>query len=384
MATAHIVESFSADRIWAGIRQFRNASVALREIEFRHSVPKQQKKNAVKQAQQIGYCISQAEEYFQAAASVGLATKPVLLYYGVMSLALAEILMKQSGESSLDMARGKNAHHGLDFRYAGKKSGSVVLEEEATGLRAVPLTVGSERRGTFELWRRTASAGPLIGKTTNRTSEGGQQVMIGVVSDQNAEAIQPLANGGITLLECMRMIPDITDVNLSHGISTRLVRGCIQRNIDFVRKTAELEIFLHPSPADAMEDVVEKITFPANAIPFVEAISFTSGYAVTISGPLDHLDFSFKLPSSIQKKSWECHFCATDGLNEFGLYYVSLFMLGSLARYYPDHWMKHISVYSALAAVANELMDSAMLRVPSLALGELTRSHLCLSENLMR
>ena len=103
---------------WASLRRFQNVAFVEETLVDLHSLPRKHRKNVVKQAQQIRYCLHQAKEYHDAASAVGLATKPLLLYYSIMSLALAEILLKQSGDSSLDKARGEHKHHGLSCQLA--------------------------------------------------------------------------------------------------------------------------------------------------------------------------------------------------------------------------------------------------------------------------
>ena len=67
-----------------------------------------------------------------------------------MSLALAEILFKQSGNSSLDKARAENRHHGLSMTTGGIARGAD-LADSAANLRAIPMEVEGKRKGTFEL-----------------------------------------------------------------------------------------------------------------------------------------------------------------------------------------------------------------------------------------
>lgn len=90
---------------WANLRRFQNVSFVEKELIRLHQIPPRYHEDARKQATQLRYCLTQAREYSNAAAAVSLATKPTLLYYSLMSLALAEILMKQSGLSSLDAAQ---------------------------------------------------------------------------------------------------------------------------------------------------------------------------------------------------------------------------------------------------------------------------------------
>jgi hypothetical protein len=63
------------------------------------------------QANEIVSCIRQADEYFQASRAVGLATKPLLLFYGGQVLAKAAIL---ANDSSISLADIK--YHGLSTR----------------------------------------------------------------------------------------------------------------------------------------------------------------------------------------------------------------------------------------------------------------------------
>jgi hypothetical protein len=131
---------------WSRIRRFHNVTYVKDLICNLHNVAHEQAKNVQKQAEQIRYCLTQAKEYYDAAQAVSLATKPVLMYYSLMSLALAEILMKQDGGSSLDKARGQNAHHGLSFHIdpPTKKSDQSLINI-APCFRAAPLVLLSQK-----------------------------------------------------------------------------------------------------------------------------------------------------------------------------------------------------------------------------------------------
>jgi hypothetical protein len=136
-----------------------------------HRIDQRWRGDVKKQAQQLRYCIIQAREYFAAAATVSLATKPNLLYYGTMSLALAEILFKQDGNSSLDKARGEHRHHGLSMTVGAIPRGAD-LPTAAAQLRAVPMEVAGVRKGTFELWHRSSREHPLGGQIQEFATHG--------------------------------------------------------------------------------------------------------------------------------------------------------------------------------------------------------------------
>jgi hypothetical protein len=123
---------------WASLRKFQNAELIAEELMKLHQLASRWRENARKQAQQLRHCIIQAREYFNAARAVSLATKPNLLYYGMMSLAFSEILFKQSGLSSLDKARQQNKHHGLSMT-VGDLTKNTNLATAASNLRATPM-----------------------------------------------------------------------------------------------------------------------------------------------------------------------------------------------------------------------------------------------------
>jgi hypothetical protein len=62
-------------------------------------------------------------------------------------------------------------------------------------------------------------------------------------------------------------------------------------------------------------------------------------------------------------------------LNEFGCFYVALYLLGMLSRYYPDVWHRQIENSTDLSIAAECLLDVASQRLPVLALGELESTY---------
>jgi hypothetical protein len=180
---------------WAGLRGFQNVELVTKRIVELHKVPKKFHGDARKQAQQLRYCLIQAREYFNAAAAVSSATKPNLLYYGTMSLALAEILFKQSGDSSLDKAREENRHHGLTMTI-GYISKGADLRAAGNAIRARPIDVSGVRRGTFELWHRSSREHPISGSVTQRHQNGGAAVGHQVIFTVVDLPFSPLPDSG--------------------------------------------------------------------------------------------------------------------------------------------------------------------------------------------
>lgn len=105
-------------QIWKYLRSFLDVTSVSKRIRRIHTIPNGKFDSDVKkQARQIGYCVRQAEEYFQASSQVGLATRPILIYYGAVSLSRALTLLRQDGCHSFDALRksDKHNHHGLDL-----------------------------------------------------------------------------------------------------------------------------------------------------------------------------------------------------------------------------------------------------------------------------
>ena len=68
-------------------------------------------------------------------------------------------------------------------------------------------------------------------------------------------------------------------------------------------------------------------------------------------------------------------FASPHPLNEFGLFYVALYIAGNYARYYPDRWLADVDRATPLALAVEELIAQAEQRVPLLALSELSRNY---------
>jgi uncharacterized membrane protein YiaA len=68
-------------------------------------------------------------------------------------------------------------------------------------------------------------------------------------------------------------------------------------------------------------------------------------------------------------------------LNEFGFYYVAMYILGNYARYYPDKWLRDVERATPLALAAERLLSVARDRMPLLALSEMSRSYFVLERD---
>lgn len=240
-----------ARQAWAGLARFQNVPFVEEQICQLHNLGKDQRQNARKQARQIRYALIQAKEYFDAARPVTLATKPNLLYYCIMSLALAEILLKQTGLSSLDKARAEHRHHGLELRVTDVPS-DIDLRSSSSALRATPLIrANGGRFGTFELWHRSCREMPLCGTvTTNHPEQRGSSQGYRAVMSASDQRLPLLPAGGLSLLECFRALPGMVDFLPSYAIIPNIVRGNLTVTETLNPWRSTLTLIIHPGPLE--------------------------------------------------------------------------------------------------------------------------------------
>ena len=86
-----------------------------------------------------------------------------------------------------------------------------------------------------------------------------------------------------------------------------------------------------------------------------------------------------KLPEYLSISQDEVQFfgCGVP-LNEFGYFYVALYILRMLSRFYPDLCHREIDNATDLSIAAEFLLDAAIERMPLLALGELESKYFLL------
>lgn len=360
---------------WNGIHRYHNADLTAKQILTLHGIEPDQLPNAKKQAQQIKLCLIQGEEYFRAAKTVGLATRPVLLYYGIMAFALAEILLKQDGNSSLDRARGQHAHHGLDFRKDGNPALKLDASDCLAALRAVPsIKGGGERFGTFELWHRTQRDFPTIGKVERLHPVGAATSSCNIVAQTEDIRSTLMPPGGLSLLDCYRSIPHLQLSLMEHGIMTSFARGSIGISVDGKEGLARHTIIIHPSQNELLDKVLAGFKFAPRMLEEIYIKELPSGCVVEATTFKSHEENNFQLPSSVQYDTEEIYFFSSERiLNEFGNLYISLFILGNYARYFPDQWMVEVERSTPVSIISAELMEFAMERVPVIVWSELTR-----------
>lgn len=363
---------------WASLRRYQNVELVEQNIVALHSLERSDRRNARKQARQLRYCLIQAREYFSAAKGVTLATKPTLQYYGLMCLALAEILLKQTGDSSLDRARQQHRHHGLLFRDLQGKPLGPQLEASATRLIAVPhIDAAVDRRGTFELWHRSSREAPGVGIVTREWEGGvhtsGCEILCGSADEQ----LEPLPANGISLFDCIRSLPGMARHLGVQQLQPLTLRGRMARHDGPPpNQHRVLTFFIHPS--NLTSGFLESFTLDAAWVDRTSVRETPSGGGAIIDVTMDAINgapIPLSVPHGAPWTDEEMWFWSSNQpLNEFGYLYVALFIAGNYARYFPDKWLTDVETSTPLALAIEELMELAAWRAPWLSLGELGRT----------
>lgn len=356
---------------------FQNVEMMANKIMARHHLDKKQRPFATRQASQIRHCLLQAREYFTASQSVSIATRPVLLYYATMSLALCEVLFKQDGDSRLEKLRERHNCHGLQLKLASDIPTSMSLKELGAAIGAKPQMGDTGPRGTFEAWHQTSAEPPLVGwREVTYPSSQSKASAFSVLMDGDDTRPAPLPRSGVSLLDCLIRLPRMSSILGYYGIASELVRATCSAHLT-ANTSADsfmsgyLEIITHPSTPLTFEEFGRFCRFSASTIPQLEVIELpenSARFRITYS----RTSGDVQLPWSIADSTDMTWFSTRkEFLNEFGLYYVCLHILGNVARYYPDKWLAHIEQHTALAVISESLLDIASERLPLLLLSEL-------------
>jgi YaaC-like protein len=116
----HVWSDTPIQDMWRLIRYFRSPmnvyNLLVGKVASGRTVLRPEDGAARQCAYAVSACVRQADEYYAAAETVGLATKPLLQYYGAQCLAKAVILLNEPGVGTEDVK-----YHGLGTRPGGAR-----------------------------------------------------------------------------------------------------------------------------------------------------------------------------------------------------------------------------------------------------------------------
>jgi len=300
----HIWTNDPVGEVWQQLRYFKSSAnvrnLLTGAIESRRA-DKWSSGEAETVAEAVASCVAHADEYFQSSRVVGLATKPLLQFYGVESLAKAMILASSRGQS-LETLR----YHGLNTRpsTASTRAEELRLYAESPSQWAVEREFAVTHAGVFpELAVAAGDARPATGVV-------------------------------VEFSELLRMIPDLAQTyerhygTLSHCArlySHSLSSGESPIELYFVTKKLNLVRELFPEFAEGFDEVTRH-----DQPGFRSAISGTTG-----------LTFG-----TLVRHSVAGDFLVRPHLAGFAsstsVLFASSFILSNIVRYKPAFWMREL------------------------------------------
>jgi len=410
-------------QIWKYLRFFLDIPSVLETIRRIHNIPKGKFDSYVKkQARQIGYCIRQAEEYFQASSQVGLATRPTLLYYGAVSLSRAVVLLRQDGTHSFDALRksNKHNHHGLDLirglaavprpadglevffnslqcnchtlKKPLKPSGTPKASKENLSIETTRNAKCCEKNipwGHFALFYR--SLVPCAFQIPMEIHDHGKDTFIKRDHPQvcaNLLELDSLISNPFDGLSILKTLPDMYFALKEFGIQPDLCRGSLklkvvryykkdeQGNEQLEKKKEQHHFFIDGISPDQKSHL---LTFykQHNPLISVEAdlganihLRLTREYS-----PSDKTSSSY-YPDIVDDINGHKFYILRPEtyLPEPAAHLVLLYCLGMLSRYYPDIWMNVIDENIQITELTDSLLDIVYRKFPNLILDQMTWS----------
>jgi hypothetical protein len=282
-----------------------------------------------------------------------------------MSFALCEILFKRDAEFRLQKLREKHAHHGLEFSFLGNNK---YQEVSPSDLETRPLD-----RGTFRVWYETSEDRGSWGQRTVIERGGGQTSGIYMFAHP-APGLRKYNFERVDLLRLAQNCPGIFYESSDLGIDPSFARVSLDMLVDHGAGLITWGLIVHPGSAAILKGVMDRCLFHPRLVDLLQIREFESGVSANMRFPngADYVLFTlpggFGLDDKIMLLSGD-----EIGLNEFAVYYLSSYIAGMFARYYPELWAKCSEHRTSLYLLIDAMMNAAIERTPMLLLEEFRR-----------
>jgi len=300
---------------WETLANYESTDLVKRQFQGRHG----RELNTGK-AQEICAAFTQARGYMEAAKSADRIVRPLLVYYGILSLSRGVTLFLSTTLREAGLAQA----HGLSVQNWNDE-----LSRSNDGI--APLRIKLNAKGTF---RQLVQATGHRSYLRNNSSRANYTVTCEM----------PPAGAEVALGDVMSRLPEIRTTYRRWRDDRCTVRIWPQQR----RSDGRMEVRV--DPPDTMEDV--QAVF-GDEWPLVDQ----SGGVITILAPLEA---TIPILSDVNER-WNIGSLVAMTLmpgrlelSKISLAFVMSYALGMIVRYYPSHW---------IAMLHNQLNDGA---VPSL------------------
>ena len=376
---------------WKYLRFFLDVQATSEQICRMHNISRDN--NVKKQAIQLGYCIRQAEEYFQASAQVGLPTRPTLLYYGAVSLSQALILLKKDGTHSFDALRKerRHRHHGLEL------VGEPNIKNPETFFSSLQCDIHTAKDGSpwgnFSLFYKSLTPGATSieryiyrKKKQKILNESSFLQGKSLIYYPDLPGIETLASVRLNSLELLKTLPDMFHRLKDLGIEPNLCEGNVRLEATFHYEDEEAErdqrwekiqetfhFFLNRISPDQKNNLLNWYKQNNSLIEINADYPTNLNLRLTIEY-VDRNDTRYFLPDVVEDIYGQIYFILGPGnyAGELTGYLAILFCIGMLSRYYPDIWMKAIDTNVQIAELTDSFLNVAYRKFPNLILDQMT------------
>ncbi|MFD2170780.1 YaaC family protein [Tumebacillus lipolyticus] len=273
------------------------------------------------------FSIKQAREYYRAAETCDILTKPLLLYYGMMALAKALITSHDPDYPSTTSV----LKHGLSTRKL-KREEYAFAEDE----------VRVQKDGIFHVLHRT-----LGGSLLAHQQRFSMKELLAVIPELIPTYQRLYGQAKVGMLEVMRE----AEQKARWRVQRSFVAGC-----DLTR--------------DELLELLNRFGEERTRFRYLEEPDETGTFCLGVDGderahPLVLFDFSgrphLRFPHGEQLL-----------LPELSVHYLIMFVLGMLCRYETERWGEMILTFSSHDTfLINEFLNVSMRKYPNLILNEL-------------
>jgi hypothetical protein len=370
-----IVTSDVSRERWRRLREFANVDIAVSAIarRFGHPATASQHRNYEKQALQLRMCILQAEDYFAAARSSTAYTSPNHLYYGMVSLASAVMLLLGDGTRSFDYLRKdrRNMHHGLDFSV----DADVAKADKGFGVLELA-RVQVANHGHFHAWHSVLPTLEPCFALVTRHFEDGTQTGMDEVGGETTAATHALVGRKFRVLDLVRRLPDLMGDLLRYGVApacTRANYGIRWRDFGTEDRLYH-EWRLHGAPSmDDFMDILEGFRVSQDLVQYVSVPDSFSAPSCIVNIETRSPTSRLHWPSSRYTVDLRMYMYADPiDTHEFVDFYMAAYGLSMLARYYPDLWRACLESHCLGSRLIESFIAVAIDKTPQLALSRLS------------
>jgi len=353
------------EECWRRLLEFSNIEVCVSAIEKIHGEDPRQKPNYKKQAKQIRSALYQAKEYFDAAMSSSLITKPNHLYYGLVSLSTASMLLLGDGKYSLDRLRQdkKNQHHGLNFRYEPLKDNGY------TGidlLKSCHINVCSD--GHFLNWYSVLPGSESQLSIKKTYTSLGSSTGMDYTSIRKNIPVDELKGIKSDLISLVKRLPDLALDFPRLGIDATFARGNIIHSFFPEESKSTQEYLFHYSHPKGALDKFFDFFIADEGVYFIFENNETKGRVKTRKD----VSYPYFSPDHRETANGDCIFYAEPlRTNEIVDIFVISFALSMLSRYYPDVWIDFLESNSIGAKIIEKALLVIQSKSPNLILNEM-------------